>query len=158
MDNEEEKVDSQITTENVNSQNDDNLPTIDDYNALVEKNKQLYERAKKAEELAKQTKKEPLPETNKQGDFITRDEARLYAQGYDDDDIEQLRKLAGNGKIADVLENPMFKAYKEVKEKQKKIEKAQIKSKSGGSSESDKPVSEMTDEEHRAFFEKSIGR
>lgn len=131
--------------------------TEQDYYDLQQKNKQLFERAKKAEELAKQLKEEKPPaETKKQGDYLTRDEAKLYAQGYDDDDITQLRRLAGEGKIADAVNDPLFKAYKDLKETQKRIEKAQVKSKGGGQVYSEIPVSQMTEEEHRAFFEKTV--
>ena len=161
MSEEQEKLDSKNNEEAVEETKEveySNL-TEADYFELQKKNKQLFERAKKAEGLAKEAKTEKTEkpeETNKNGDFVTREEAKLMQKGYDDDDIEQMKRLAGEGKLADVLDDPLFKAYKEAKDETKKVEKAQIRSKGGGSVYTEKKLGKMPRDEHRDYFNKII--
>jgi hypothetical protein len=164
---EEETKDSSLS-EDIDSTNDeevveteseddeaetDDTPTLEDYEALKQKNKELFERAKKAEALAKAKKNAELKsnksnETNVSEEDLIRT-ARLASQ-LDDDDLEVLKTLGGS--LAEKIENPLFKAYKESKVKKQKSESASLKPSNGISAPKVKP--DMTPEEHKAWVKK----
>lgn len=146
--NDEEVVETEAEeTEEVDT---DDSPTLEDYQALKQKNKELFERAKKAEALAKAKKNAELKsnksnETNVSEEDLIRT-ARLASQ-LDDDDLEVLKTLSGN--LAEKINNPLFKAYKEKKVKKQKSESASLKPSNGISAPKAKP--DMTPEEHKAW-------
>lgn len=139
----------------------DNTPTLEDYEALKQKNKELYERAKKAEALAKAKRDAELKsnKTNETQSGLTREEAILYAKGYTDEEVELATKLA---KVNDTtplkaIEDEIFKAKVSARLKKEKSEKASL-SPSGGAGriQPDKPTTEMTPEEHKAYAMKLL--
>lgn len=144
--NDSTNVEEVVETEEVET---DNTPTPEDYEALKQKNKELYERAKKAEALAKAKKEAPLTKEikNTEEDLIRT--ARLASQ-LDDDDLEMLTSL--NGTLTEKINNPLFKAYKENKARKLKSESASIKPSGSGSVST--PKADMTPEEHREWFKK----
>jgi len=75
--------------------------------------------------------------------------ARLASQ-LDDDDLEVLKTLTGS--LAEKINNPLFKAYKENKVKKQKSESASLKPSNGISAPKVKP--DMTPEEHKAWVKK----
>ena len=166
---EDEKVEETIEvndSENVEEVStdevDDNTPTLEDYQELQKKNKELYERAKKAEAQVK-AKKEVLESkktNNETQSGLTREEAILYAKGYSDDEVQLANKLAlVNGTTPlKAIEDEIFKAKVNQRLKKERAEKAALPSSSGGSRFTpDKPVGEMSEEEHRAYFNKVMG-
>ena len=163
MENEEtqdENIDSQIDEEvvedestEVEQDDTDNNPSLQDFIDLKEKNKGLYERAKKAEALAK-ANKEPKIETNKtNNEYLTREEAILLAKGYDEEDLTRLNMLANGKKLTEVVNDDMFVAWKESKDAKAKSAKAQLGSSKSSTSKTSKPLSEMSAEEHKAYWQ-----
>ena len=149
-DTQEETNNEELDETEEEESNDEEL-TLEDYNKLKEKNKQLYARLKKLE-----TKKVSKEQTNKNNEnYLTRDEAILLNRGYDEDDINKLQKLAGNGSLMEASEDPLFVAYKKEKERQVKSNQAQL-SGSNRLSRGQKPVGKMTEEEHKAFFRQHL--
>lgn len=149
--NDEEVVETE--TEETEEVDTDDTPTLEDYQALKQKNKELFERAKKAEALAKAKKNAELKsnknnETNVSEEDLIRT-ARLASQ-LDDDDLEVLKTLGGS--LAEKINNPLFKAYKENKVKKQKSESASLKPSNGISATKVKP--DMTPEEHKAWVKK----
>lgn len=144
--NDSTNVEEVVETEEVET---DNTPTLEDYEALKQKNKELYERAKKAEALAKAKREAPLTKEikNTEEDLIRT--ARLASQ-LDDDDLEMLTSL--NGTLTEKINNPLFKAYKENKARKLKSESASIKPSGSGSVST--PKADMTPEEHKEWFKK----
>jgi len=170
---EETKVDTQEeTTETADSLNSEEVvekstddpyasKTVEDYKDLERKNKELYERAKKAEALAKAKKEAVLKkETNETPSTLTREEAILYAKGYTDEEVDLANKLAKvNGTtILKSIEDEIFKVKYESRLKKERSEKASL-SPSGGSGrfKSEKNPGEMTREEHEAYYKKVMG-
>lgn len=139
--NNEEQEDSNEEESNENSEENSEVEE------LKQKNKDLFERAKKAEALAKQFKK-PTNKTNVSEEDLIRT-ARIASQ-LDDDDLEMLSSL--NGTMQEKLENPLFKAYKESKARKSKSESASLKPSGGATATKAKP--NMTAEEHKAWVKK----
>lgn len=114
--------------------------------------KQLY---KKNPELA-ETKKE----SNKQ-ESLSADEARLIAQGFEDDAIEHAKViqagLRSQGKdipLREVTKHELFVSWQAAQESKKRRDSAQLGASSSGTTSSGKSIGEMTEAEHRAYFNK----
>ena len=152
--NDEEVVEEESTDE-VEEDDTDNSEgkTMADYEALEKKNKELYQRVKKSEALAK-ANKEPKIETNKtNNEYLTREEAILLAKGYDEEDLTRLNMLANGKKLTEVVNDDMFVAWKESKDAKAKSAKAQLGSSKSSTSKTSKPLSEMSAEEHKAYWQ-----
>lgn len=160
------------SAENIDSTNDeevaeestddstDNTPTLEDYNALQKKNKELFERAKKAEAQAKVAKSTPIiKEIKETPTGLTREEAILIAKGVNEDVINQAAIVAkAKGiNIKEAMKDPLIEAYASKIKADEKSEKAQLRaSQSGGSGTDNRDLSQrvgMTEEEHK----KAIG-
>lgn len=125
---------------------------------IEQKNRELFERAKKAEERYYALKKQERPVQENTVTVDDVDMAILVAKGLSDDEIESLRPLAkGAGKrLRDVLLIPEAKVILDWKRSQTKSEQATPASSgrpipvAGGS----KPWAAMTEDERRANFDK----
>lgn len=171
MENEELTTSQEEVTETIDSTNDEEVvedstddpyadKTVEDFKALEKKNKELYERAKKAEALAKEAKSKPLiKETNETPTGLTREEAILIAKGVNEDIINQasLVAKAKGVSLMDAMKDPLIEAYASKIKADERREKAQLgTSKSGGSRGDNGDLTQrvgMTEEEHR----KAIG-
>lgn len=145
-------------TEETTEDTDTDTPTLEDYNELQKKNKELYERAKKAEALAKslkEVKAESKPtlktKTNLPEEDLIRT-AKLASQ-LDDDDLEVLKTINGDS-LAEKVDNPLFKAYKEQKLKKAKSEAAALKPYASSNSYVNGIKPDMSEEEHRKMWQK----
>ena len=133
--------------------NEDGTPTIDDYQRLKKEAETLKAQKEHWRKKAQtsQPKGEALKksnETNVSEEDLIRT-ARLASQ-LDDDDLEVLKTLGGS--LAEKINNPLFKAYKESKVKKQKSESASLKPSNGISAPKAKP--DMTPEEHKAWVKK----
>ena len=132
--------------------------TVEDYKKLQQKNKELYERAKKAEALAKEVKSKTIIKNNEtQPSSLSREEAILFAKGYTEDEVELANKLAKvNGiNVLAAVEDDYLKAKRNERLRKEKSEKASLPASNGvGRFKTDKSVGEMTEDEHRDYFNK----
>lgn len=136
------------------------IPTVEDYEKLKKEAETL--RAQKEHWKKKATTVvEPLKkETNETQTGLTREEAILYAKGYTDEEVTLATKLA---KINDTtplkaIEDDFFKARVDARLKQEKSEKASLSPSSGaGRYKNEKPMGEMSKEEHEAYYKKVMG-
>ena len=146
---EAEEVDEETNEED----NDDGTPTIEDYQRLKKEAETLKAQKEHWRKKAQtsQPKGEELKksnETNVSEEDLIRT-VRLASQ-LDDDDLEVLKTLGGS--LAEKINNPLFKAYKENKVKKQKSESASLKPSNGISAPKVKP--DMTPEEHKAWVKK----
>ena len=147
---EEETLEDEETNE---EDNEDGTPTIEDYQRLKKEAETLKAQKEHWRKKAQtsQPKGEELKksnETNVSEEDLIRT-ARLASQ-LDDDDLEVLKTLGGS--LAEKINNPLFKAYKENKVKKQKSESASLKPSNGILSPKAKP--NMTPEEHKAWVKK----
>lgn len=149
-----EDTEEESTEENEDEESNDS-PTLEDYNELEKKLKTLEAQKKHWRKKAESsTNVEPKAETNKtNNEYLTREEAVLLAKGYDEEDLTRLNNLANGKKLTEVVNDEMFIAWKEKKDKKVKANKAQLGSSKGSTSKSQKPISEMTRDEHKAYWE-----
>jgi len=141
-------------TQDESEADNDNVPTIEDYLDLQKKNKELYERAKKAEALAKTLKSIPKKadlQTNLPEEDLVRT-ARLANQ-LDEDDLEVLKTINGSS-LSEKVDNPLFKAYKEQKLQKAKSEAAALKPSGSSNSYSSGIKPDMSEEEHKKYWQK----
>lgn len=156
--NENEIVESQveeIETTDVEEEANDDTPTLEDYQKLKKERETLL--AQKEHWKKKATQSTPLEKTDLKtnNEYLTREEAVLLAKGYDEEDLSRLNILAkaDGKKLTEVVNDEMFVAWKEKKDEKVKAVKAQLGSSKSSISRSPKSVSEMTPEEHRAYWQ-----
>jgi len=113
---------------------------------------------KKAETIVKP--KETLKTNETQSSSLSREEAILFAKGYTEDEVDLANKLAkvnGIG-VLEAIEDDYLKSKRALRLKKEKSEMASLPASNGtGKFKADKPVGEMTEEEHRAYFNKVMG-
>jgi hypothetical protein len=131
----------------VEEETNDETPTLEDYQRLKKERETLL--AQKEHWKKKATQSKPLEQTETlktNNEYLTRDEAVLLAKGYDEDDLARLNVLAKaeGKKLNEVVNDEMFIAWKV---------KAQLGSSKSSTSKMSKPVSEMTPEEHKAYWQ-----
>ncbi len=163
--------------ENINSENNDDTtgnasgsdetePTLEDFQELKkkaeeleQKNKQLFERAKKAEEAKKISPKE----TNNEA--LTRDEVILIAKGISEEElnlakvIQAGKKAMGDNKSLTEIYNtdPAITALREKKQAEEKAEQANLGASSKGSTSNEETFKpEMPRDEHKKAWEKAM--
>jgi hypothetical protein len=165
-DNEKEVIDETIeeTQEEVteveeteDDEDNSNIPSLEDYEALKKKAETLE--AQK-EHWRKKASIEAKPLQTNKTDGISEEQLLKMAKiasSIDNEDLEVLKTIVGDS-IADKVDNPLFKAYKEAKEKKKRSEASSLKP-STPSFVYDKknPNSpELSAEEHRKLVEKMM--
>lgn len=131
-----------------------------DIEKLIETNKRLYARAKKAEEETKQLREKPksdeAPKATQDSGLPVRTVLELRKDGYSDAEILELedesKKL--NVPVSTLLSNDLFKKGLEAKRREAKIAQGTPtpSSRSGFFSEKGKSFSEMSADERRATF------
>lgn len=123
--------------------------TLQEKADLSEKNKQLYERAKKTPKAK--------PESNtQQVDNIELME--FFAKGNSKEDYYQLQAIM-KGKdlpMEKALEDPLYKSYLKTVEQEKRSAKAQLGASGGSPGESQVNTSDMSPEEHKEYFNEVI--
>ena len=131
----------------------DDAETTTDTSDLENKNKQLFERLKKAEKEAKEAKAKLAEKAKPDTTSLTREEAVLIAKGMDEADLDILSTIQkGSGiTLKEAQESTLFKAYLKDKQSKVKKEKSQLPASktSLGLNKDGKP---LTPEEHRAKF------
>lgn len=157
--NETEVVETQVEeteTTNVEEEANDDSPTLEDYQKLVKERETLL--AQKEHWKKKATQSPPLEKTEitkNNTEYLTREEAVLLAKGYDEEDLARLNILAkaDGKKLNEVVDDEMFIAWKEKKDDKARAVKAQLGSSKSSTSKTSKPVSQMTPEEHKAYWQ-----
>jgi len=154
------------STENNDSQNveevestnvESDTPTLEDYESLQKKNKELFERAKKAEALAKEAKSKPLNKPNETQSF-TRDEALLIAQGHTIEEVDlalNLSKVKGVP-IGEAVKDEYFTFKVKERKDAERSERASLGASSHSGIKTNKPIEKMDNSEHKALFEKAL--
>ena len=166
MTDELENDDSQNVDDEVETSEEEDS-TSEDSNELTDREKQFLARAKKAEGKLKEVKtstKEPdvkVNKTNTEQVGLTREEAIFYAKGGSEDDLELAKKIAkvDNVSILVAMEDDLYKSKIAQREDAEKIKKNQLGSSKGsqtGSGHEEKPLKDMTRDEHIAHMKKTI--
>lgn len=150
------------TTNEVEEETPDNTPTLEDYERLkkeAETLKAQKEHWRKKAETPKES--QPLIKTNEtQSSSLSREEAILFAKGYTEEEVDLANKLAKvNGiNVLAAVEDDYLKAKRNERLRKEKSEKASLPASSGvGRYKTDKPVGEMSVDEHREYFNKVMG-
>jgi len=154
-------TDEEEVVEETVDETEETTLTVEDYNKSQQKNKELYERAKKAEALVKELKSKPVEtfkKTNETPTGLTREEAILIAKGVNEDVINQAAFVAkARGiDIMEAMNDPLIEALSEKIKATEKKEKAQLSASKGSGNYTNKSdlsqVVGMTEEEHRKLI------
>lgn len=140
----------------------DDIPTVEDYMKLKREAETLKAQKDHWRKKAEQPKV-AQPETNKQQNDealkLIRDEAILFAKGYTEDEVALAVKVSKlNGvSMLEAISDDYVKAQVNTRLKKEKAEKASLGVSSGTGLKTDKPVGEMTEDEHRKLYDKVMG-
>jgi len=154
----------EIIEEEVEEETNDS-PTLEDYNRLKKERETLLAQKnhwKKKAEGSKEIEQKPLiKENNKtQSSSLTREEAILFAKGYTEEEVDLANKLAkvnGIG-ILEAVEDDYLKNKRALRLKNEMSNKASLPASNGvGKFKAEKPVGEMSKDEHKAYFDKVMG-
>lgn len=154
----DEQVDA--TTEELDTPEESN-----DASELIEKNKHLFERAKKSEAEAKLLKEQlaKAKQTPAPTGTVTLDEVVLLKE-YDIDDLTMLKTIQAGTKalgkdmsLLEAKESELFKSYHKERQAKVRQEKAQLSAsgKSLNVKKSDKP---LTRDEHMKMFNEIVNK
>ena len=160
-DEQEDETSEEVDTNEESTDESEEEESSEDKDDLKEKNKQLFQRAKKAEEELKKLKSKPAPKKPDTTSTVTLDEVVLLKE-YDIDDLETLKTIqAGNKKqgkemsLLEAKESKLFQAYIKDKEASVKQSKAQL-SASTKSVNINKSGKKLTREEHMKVFNEMV--
>jgi len=124
---EKQNVESSVNNENTNTLNEEK-----DYKQLYENQKIRAEKGEAKAEQAQIKVKELENKLSKDGDIpinespLSREEAILYAKGFSDDEIAYAKKVSQLNETTplNATNDPLFKSWKENKDKEIKIKAA----------------------------------
>jgi hypothetical protein len=152
-----EETETELDTEHVETEEveDDN----DEVAKLRSENKKLVEIIKRRKEREAQAPQETKQTINKINNTISREEAILFAQGFSEEDVDHLNLVAkGSGlSIKEAREHPLFVSYMEKQDMEKKARKASMGTSKGSSTTKKVDLSNLSEDEHKAVWFKTIG-
>lgn len=129
-----------------------------DWQAEAAKWKAIAQRNKRKQANPAQVETEQPIQTNN-ASFASREEAYLFAQGYSEEDVDQLSLVAkGTGlSLKEAREHPLFVAYIEKVQAEKRAKKAQMSTSKGSIAKKPVNIAGMTPEEHKAYWAERSG-
>jgi len=165
---------NQATTEAEN-QHDDGTQSENQGSSTDGKYESQKKRAEKAEAEAKALKAKlkeiesavtPAPAAPaaapQNPSALSREETILYAKGFADEEIEYAKKIASIEGVSPLAaaESDLFKTWKKIQDDRRKADDAQLGASTGSSTrKGEKSFREsMTPAEHRALYDKRMGR
>lgn len=150
----EETQETATDAEQVETQEDSQEETKD-WKAEALKYKAIAERKDKK---LQETETKPL-KTNTDTDSLSREEGILIAKGMETDELDYLNLIKGDRSREEAMESDDFKNWQAGKKAAKTNENAQLGA-SGSSpvnvQKKEKTTGKMTEEEHKAFFNKRV--
>ena len=129
-------------------------------------NKKLFARLKRQESKdggasSATQKTETATEKTETPTGLTRDEAILFAKGFDEAEVEHAQKVATlqGVKLTDAVKDPLFTTWKSNKEAEAKRVQAQLGTSKGARTTVKKTLDTpgLSDEDHKAMFQELIG-
>ena len=155
-----EEAETELDTEHVENEEAEN--DNDEVAKLRSENKKLVEIIKRRKERETQSHQSAQTQTinTNQAQPITRDEAVLFAQGYSEEDVDYLNVVAkGTGlSMKEAKEHPIFAAYIEKLDKEKKAKRASLGTSKGSTIQKEVSLAGKTAEEHKAIWKERMGK
>lgn len=155
--------DDALNVEDTEEESQEETPDVAD---LQEKNKKLFNRAKTAETELK-TLKAKLAEKDKPveapqptNDSLSREEAILIAQGMDEQDLDELKDIAkAKGlPLLKAKDTPIFQAYLDAREAEKKKEKARLSTSKGSQVTEQVDIASLDPDAHKALVKEVMSK
>lgn len=152
-----EQEDTELDTEHIETEESEN--DIDEVAKLRSENKKLIEIIKRRKEKEAQAKPTQTQTISKPSNSITRDEAVLFAQGFSEEDVDYLNVVAkGTGlPLKEAKEHPIFSAYLEKLESEKRNKKASMGASKGSTIKKPVVMSGLSKEEHLKIWREKNG-
>lgn len=155
------KNDEQLLDEELDIEQSDSEDSVDEDEVakLRSENKKLIEIIKRRKEREQSSDSKPKQTINNtQG--LSRDEAILIASGFTTDDLDYLNVVAkGTGlSVNEAKEHPIFEAYLEKINAEKKAKRAKLGASKGSSINKPVVLAGLTPEEHKKIWAEKMGQ
>lgn len=155
-----EEAETELDTEHIENEEAEN--EVDEVSKLRSENKKLVEIIKRRKERETNSTQSKQTQTinNNQAQPITRDEAVLFAQGYSEEDVDYLNVVAkGTGlSMKEAKEHPIFAAYIEKLDKEKKAKRASMGTSKGSTVQKAVSLAGISAEEHKNIWKEKMGK
>lgn len=152
-----EETESEVDTEHIENEQVEN--DSEELRKLRSENAKLVEIIKRRKEREAQAKPTQTQTISKPSNSITRDEAVLFAQGFSEEDVDYLNVVAkGTGlPLKEAKEHPIFSAYLEKLESEKRNKKASMGASKGSTIKKPVVMSGLSKEEHLKIWREKNG-
>lgn len=165
-----EEIDQQEVTETPAEETETKAPETEetttseetvDKDALIaeleDKNRKLYARLKREEKRSDgETTEKPKAKKEEKPEALSRDEAKLYARGLEDEEVEKIKKIAFIEEITldEAYKSDLFTTWKRNKEKEIELQKAALGASKGSKAVVKKSIDApgLSDEEHKKLW------
>lgn len=156
-----EEDETELDTEHI--ENEDSENDNEEILKLRSENKKLIEiikRRKERETNSTQSAPTQTINNNNNAQPITRDEAVLFAQGYSEEDVDYLNVVAkGTGlSMKEAKEHPIFAAYIEKLDKEKKAKRASLGTSKGSTVQKEVSLAGISAAEHKNIWKEKMGK
>lgn len=154
-----EEDETELDTEHIENDESENDEEV---TKLRSENKKLIEIIKRRKERETQSHQSAPTQTinTNNAQPITRDEAVLFAQGYSEEDVDYLNVVAkGTGlPLKEAKEHPIFAAYIEKLDKEKKAKRASLGTSKGSTIQKEVSLAGISAEEHKNIWKEKMGK
>lgn len=152
-----EETETELVTEHDETEEVEN--DSEELRKLRSENAKLVEIIKRRKEREAQAKPTQTQTINKPSNSITRDEAVLFAQGFSEEDVDYLNVVAkGTGlPLKEAKEHPIFSAYLEKLESEKRNKKASMGASKGSTIKKPVVMSGLSKEDHLKIWREKNG-
>lgn len=152
-----EETETELVTEHDETEEVEN--DSEELRKLRSENVKLVEIIKRRKEREAQAKPTQTQTISKPSNSITRDEAVLFAQGFSEEDVDYLNVVAkGTGlSLKEAKEHPIFSAYLEKLESEKRNKKASMGASKGSTIKKPVVMSGLSKEDHLKIWREKNG-
>jgi hypothetical protein len=155
-----EEDETELDTEHI--ENEDSENDNEEILKLRSENKKLIEIIKRRKERETNSTQSKPTQTinNNNAQPITRDEAVLFAQGYSEEDVDYLNVVAkGTGlSMKEAKEHPIFAAYIEKLDKEKKAKRASLGTSKGSTVQKATSLAGISAADHKQVWLEKMGK
>lgn len=155
-----EELETELDSEQIETEEGDS--DSDELTRLRSENKKLAEiikRRKERDEKTSTSTNSPTQPITNDTKFLTREEAILVASGFSNEDLDYLNVVAKgtNLGINEAKEHPLFQAYMQRIEAEKKAKRAKLGASKGSSVTKPVSMAGLTAEDHKKLWAEKLG-
>ena len=148
--------DENLENDEMDNLSEEDIPTVEDYQKALKQIATLKaqkEHFKKKATAVNQPKQESINKAENNNNTLSREEAILFAKGFEEEDIQLAAKIAkvNNVSMLEATKDEYFQSIVGKKQQELKSSKAQLGASNGSMPQ---PLGNLSEEQHREMAEK----